>query len=919
LGLNFGTPFFRTAIFAKMISTPDQRVRVFVSSTLEELAEERKVVRKAIEELRLIPVMFELGARAHPPRQLYQAYLEQSDVFIGIYWNQYGWTAPEMDISGLEDEYRMSGSKPRLIYVKSSTSRDPRLDRLIRDIEKQGSLAYKLFQDLRELQEYIENDLAALLSEKFRSETQKESPDPKIFFNNIPQPYHELIGRQEEKKNLEDLLLGQHKRLITLTGMGGTGKSRLAIEIGFAALAHFEHGVCFVSLGSIRDHDQLESCIALALGLSNASSQALRETLLSYLSDKRLLLILDNFEHVLEGAGLLSDILSRTRQVSILVTSRSSLNLRAEWIFPLSPLPVSGKVECGESGNIELPSLKLFMERANSVNPRINWNTDNLEAAAVICFRLGGLPLAIELAAMRTKYNSPVQLLKGMEKSLDLLTGGARDLPGRQQSFRATLDWSYRLLSPEDQEIFRIMSIFQDGWYADTLRSVSGLPAETCAAATERLLDAGLIRLKNIDPEPRFDMLQPIDEYAGELFESDMEKDPVRDRFLQFYVDLAKDISPSLLTVNYNRNWLPMLRTDYENFREAFQIALFRQDKKSAATLINAVGTYWMFEGHQNEGLLWLSQAGLNEPGDWRTLSKEEVHVYANSMLCSGIFLFFPARFEEAIRDLKIGRDMFETIQDYRGMSRCLTYLGLISLSTGDLEGKSYFNEAIRRGNESGDYFSVFISTTFLSEYYLLTGDSAQAIQQIGEIDFLLNQRYTGPNYAVMQSYQPIFYVEKGNVFLYAGDLETARQAFEESIRLFDQSGLKTSKGYAFVGLAIVHGLRGDYAHAKKTSLRGLSTGRELGDVIIILVNLKVFLSSLIGEGEWKSSLPLLDEVFAFIRHYKYASWTGDKITDAWIQGLLDQKQLKTNPGTDVPKITLDELIQKTLSLATEG
>ena len=212
-----------------MISTPDQRVRVFVSSTLEELAEERKVVRKAIEELSLIPVMFELGARAHPPRQLYQAYLEQSDVFIGIYCNQYGWTAPEMDISGLEDEYRMSVSKPRLIYVKTSATRDPRLNQLIRDIEKQGSLAYKMFQDLKELQDYIENDLAALLSEKFRSETQKEAPQQKIFFNNIPQPFHELIGRGEEKKNLEELLLNQHKRLVTITGMGGTGKSRLAI------------------------------------------------------------------------------------------------------------------------------------------------------------------------------------------------------------------------------------------------------------------------------------------------------------------------------------------------------------------------------------------------------------------------------------------------------------------------------------------------------------------------------------------------------------------------------------------------------------------------------------------------------------------------------------------------------------------
>ncbi len=901
-----------------MISTPDQRVRVFVSSTLEELAEERKVVRKAIEELRLIPVMFELGARAHPPRQVYQAYLEQSDVFIGIYWNQYGWIAPEMDISGLEDEYRMSSSKPRLIYVKTSDNRDPRLNQLIRDIEKQGSLAYKLFQDLKELQEYIENDLAALLSEKFRSETQKEATPQKVFFNNIPQPFHELIGRGEEKWNMENLLFSQHKRLVTLTGMGGTGKSRLAIEVGFTALGHYENGVCFVSLGSIRDHNQLESCVGQALGLSNASSQSLRETLLSYLSDKHLLLIMDNFEHILQGVDLVSDILSRTRKVSVLVTSRSALNLRAEWIFPLSPLPVSGKAVCEESGDIELPSIKLFIERANSVNPRINWNTDNLEATAVICSRLGGLPLAIELAAMRTKYNSPVQLLKGMEKSLDLLTGGARDLPGRQQSFRATLDWSYQLLAPEDQEVFRIMSIFQDGWYAETLTAISGLPAETCGGATERLLDAGLIRLKNIDPEPRYDMLQPIDEYSGELLEQDKQKESVQERFLRYYVELAMEISPSLLTVRYNRNWLPMLRTDYENFREAFQFALARQDKKSAAILINAVGTYWMYEGHQNEGLLWLGRAGLNDPGDWKVLPREDIQVFANSMLCSGIFLFFPARFEEAIRDLRIGRDMFEYIQDYRGMSRCLAYLGLTSLSTGDLEAVGYFNEAIQRGNESGDYFSVFISTTFLAECYLLAGDSDRAIKQIGELDYLLNQRYTGAAHAGIESLQPMLYLEKGNVYVYTGDLDIARQAYEEGIRLFDKYRLKTSMGYAFVGLSIVHALQGEYQKAKLVSLRGLNAGREQGDVIIILVNLKVFLSCLIGEGQWKESLPLLNEVFAFIRHFKYASWTGDKITDRWIKGLLDQKQLKIYQGAGEPKMTLDELIQQTLALEKE-
>ena len=382
-----------------MIRTPDQRVRVFVSSTLEELSEERSVVRKAIEEMRLTPVMFELGARAHPPRQLYQSYLEQRDVFIGIYWNQYGWIASDMDISGLEDEYRLSGFKPKLIYVKSSDARQPRLNDLISEIEKQGSLAYKRFKDAMELQELIQNDLAALLSERFLSKPAEGLLDQKIYFNSIPTPFHDLIDRVSETEIILELMFSKQKRLISLIGMGGTGKSRLAIEIARQALPRFKHGACFIGLASIKEHIHLESGIAMALGLSDSSKQSIRETLLSYLSDKNLLLVLDNFEHVLPGAELVSEILSRSRDLFILVTSRSALNLRAEPLMPLAPLLVSDTRPGQLKEAVRIPALKLFIERANSVNPRIDWNKDNLDAISRICECLGGLPLAIELAA----------------------------------------------------------------------------------------------------------------------------------------------------------------------------------------------------------------------------------------------------------------------------------------------------------------------------------------------------------------------------------------------------------------------------------------------------------------------------------------------------------------------------------------
>src|SRR5215467_6683677 len=260
-----------------MIRTPDQRLRVFVSSTLEELAAERQAVRDAVSRLRLVPVMFELGARPHPPREVYRAYLAQSQVFIGIYWQRYGWVAPGEQVSGLEDEYLLSAGLPRLLYVKTpAPDREPGLAELLARIKNEGDVSYRRFADAAELQRLVEDDLAVLLSERFtlsqpQSGGAQGNAVPAV--GALPVPLTPLVGREQEVAAVEALLRSEGVRLVTLTGLGGSGKSRLAVEAAGRLRPGFADGVRFIGLASVRSADLVSGAIAAGLGLNTSGGR----------------------------------------------------------------------------------------------------------------------------------------------------------------------------------------------------------------------------------------------------------------------------------------------------------------------------------------------------------------------------------------------------------------------------------------------------------------------------------------------------------------------------------------------------------------------------------------------------------------------------------------------------------------------
>jgi hypothetical protein len=256
-----------------IIRTPDQRLRVFVSSTLQEVAAERAAAREAITRLHLAPVMFELGARPHPPKDLYRAYLDQSHIFIGIYWQKYGWVAPDMTISGLEDEYNLSDDKPKLIYIKApAPERELRLKELLERIRTDDRVSYKSFSTPEELRDLIANDLVMLLTEHFEmSQPAEAAPiQPTMPLSTLPVPPTKLLGRDKELSTLRDWLQRDEVGVLTLTGPGGTGKTRLAMQAALEAADHFADGVGYVALASISDPRLVAATIAQTLGLQEA-------------------------------------------------------------------------------------------------------------------------------------------------------------------------------------------------------------------------------------------------------------------------------------------------------------------------------------------------------------------------------------------------------------------------------------------------------------------------------------------------------------------------------------------------------------------------------------------------------------------------------------------------------------------------
>ena len=780
---------------AAVILTPDQRVRVFISSTLEELAQEQAAARRAIARLHLVPVWYESGARPHPPRSMYRAYLAQSQVFVGIYWQRYGWVAPGMQISGLEDEYRLAAGKPMLLYLKRpAPEQEPRLTAMIDSIRAAGTVTYRTFATPGELERLLADDLAVLLSERFAGEPGgaelpagtvtflltdiegstrlwetvpeameaalerhnrlvtdviedhggvvvisrgegdsffavfasavaaveaagacqlrlngeawpagaalrvrmglhtgeahvqegdyvdhapinrcarvkaaghggqvlvtkttrdlvagrlgggfglkrlgefrlRDLAEPELIYQlthaDLPAdfpPIHtraergsrplpvgttSLVGREQAIGELAGMLAQPGVRLMTLTGPGGVGKTRLALAVAERVGGRFGSGAVFVSLAGVTAPELVVGGIGRAVGADLAGTGAPLQALAEQLEDGRWLLILDNLEQVIGAGRDLDELLARCPGVVILATSRTVLGLRAEREYPVPPLPLPGGMPAVPAGMplqelMASPAVALFVDRARAVRYDFALTEGNAAAVVAICRRLEGLPLAIELAAARTRLLDPGALLGRLSKSLDALGTGTVDLPERQRTLRATVEWSVGLLDDAERSLLEILAVFAGGWTVEAAAEVAALEEDRALDLIEALARHSLVQLDRTERGPRLRMLETIREFIAERLAARSDVAEIQRRHAQYYRALAER-ADQLLRRAGQREWTEQLQAEAGNLAAAVGWYL-AHDPKPLPHMFRVLWLFWELRDDLAEVRVWVGQ-----------------------------------------------------------------------------------------------------------------------------------------------------------------------------------------------------------------------------------------------------------------------------------------------------------------------
>ncbi|MEX2011270.1 MAG: adenylate/guanylate cyclase domain-containing protein, partial [Chloroflexota bacterium] len=510
--------------------------------------------------------------------------------------------------------------------------------------------------------------------------------------NNLPTQLTSFVGRENEVAEVVRLM--ETARLVTLTGPGGTGKTRLSLQVAAETAGDQADGATFVALATTADPDLVTSAIATTLRLPDAGGRPLRDRLVDHLRDRQLLLVLDNFEQVVAAAPLLSDLLREATRLRILVSSRVPLRISGEQEYPVPPLELplaEGDAGTGRADAIAgNEAVRLFVDRARSVRPDFALDDSNAGAVAEIVSRLDGLPLAIELAAARSRLLSPGAMLPRLERRLDLLAGGMRDLPERQQTLRGAIAWSHDLLEPPERRLFARFSVFVGGAELSEAESVCGPVSEVgreVLDGLEALVDHSLLRQVERTGEPRFFMLETIRDFAAEQLGASGEQDAIRRRHALAVLGLAERAAPSLTTSD-QRTWLDRLARDHDNLRAVHGWAVETEDARVGLRLVTAMWRFWQIRGHLVEGRS-RADAAIAIPGAEKAGETYVTALEAAGGLCYWLadFPCAQSRYEEVLAVRRTGGDP-------RAIAEALYNLGFTEL---------FFRNDVERARELGE------------------------------------------------------------------------------------------------------------------------------------------------------------------------------------------------------------------------
>jgi predicted ATPase/class 3 adenylate cyclase/Tfp pilus assembly protein PilF len=635
--------------------------------------------------------------------------------------------------------------------------------------------------------------------------------------SNLPLQPTPFIGREREVEAVTSLLRREEVRLLTLTGTGGTGKTRLALQVGGAVLDDFERGVFFVSLASITDASLIPSTIAGTLKVKEAPGESLVETLCNNLHDKQMLLVLDNFEHLLEGAPVVSELLAACPELKVLITSRAVLHLNGEYDYPVPPLSVPDPKHLPDVQTLsQYDAVALFIQRAQAAKPDFAVTNDNAPAVAEICHRLDGLPLAIELAAARIRLLPPQALLARLSSRLKLLTRGARDAPNRQQTLRGTIDWSYGLLDAGEQTLFARLSVFQGGCTLEAVEAVCNAEGGVdLLEGMASLADQSLLRQQGED-EPRFAMLETIREYALERLHGSGEEERIRERHAEYYTTLAEEAEPELKGSDQTL-WLDRLETEHDNLREALAWSRI-EGRAGGLRLAPALADFWIVHGHLTEGRGWLEEivARARDRGEDPALLGKALGGAGDLADTQGDYPQARELLEESLR-------LRRELEDTQGTVFSLACLGNVACHQEDYSGaRKLYEQSLRLCQQTGDKWGIAALHINLGNVASLQGEYERA-RELNEESLRLS-RELGDKQGIAMSLGNLGFVEYRQ-----GAYERARDLLEESLRLMQKLGYKSGLADSLFGLAGVAGAQKEHERAAQLLGAGVAGWEAIG------------------------------------------------------------------------------------------
>ena len=708
----------------------------------------------------------------------------------------------------------------------------------------------------------------------------------------LPVQLTPLIGREHEVTTVVRLLRRDNVRLVTFTGPGGTGKTRLALQVASELADVFVGGVFFVSLASISDPMLVLPTIGRALAIRDGVGQPALARLVEVLQQKQVLLLLDNFEQVVEAAPQVMELLTSCPQLKLLVTSREVLHVRSEREFAVQPLALPDPIHLPKLAALgRAPSVALFLQRAQTARPGFKLTSTNARAVAEICVRLDGLPLAIELAAARMKLLSPQALLARLDRPLNMLTGVARDVPARQQTLRNTIEWSYQLLNAREQRLFRWLSVFISGCTLQAAEAIctgpddeAGLMLDSVASLVDKSLLHRVEQTQEGSEDQRLLMLETIREYGVEVLTASGEGNAARQAHAGYFLHLAEEAEPALkgpLLVA----WLDRLEREHDNLRAALQWALEKGRGEIALRLGIALERFWVVRGIRNEGRAFLERALAGSAG-------VADNVRAKALLAAARLAFNQSNYEQGEVLAQEGLALFRGLGDRRGIALSLNRLGVAAWRRGDFRSaRILLEEDLTLFREMGDRdrvaWSLFMHGLLDNKQGEYAGASSCFEESLALFRELGNKRGIAASLKqlagtlfVSQGNQDMIYplLEQGLsldrevgdkegmavaslllgwVALKQGDRATARSRVEESMTLYREMELREGMAEALSLLGKVEAARGDHAFARTLYEESLAIAQEIGDKELLASGLEGLASVLAVQGElvWATRL----------------------------------------------------------------